>query len=266
MRVFIASVREPVADAETAGADVATSDLYQGSLDAYADLLKAPYARWLHADQALVEGRQGGGLGREQAGDDGAAAWPELSVVDGLERRAEPLFLTCTNGRRDACCAKWGRPMAHAMADAAGEAAWQTSHLGGHRFAPTLLVLPHASQYGWLEPEEAAPLVRAHRRGHLYRLDRFRGHTGLPRPVQAAAAFLRERLDARALDALAPVELVRCGEDDRSIWRVRFRVGEGLYDVRVAREEGERLPASCDAAPEVATRFVLRAYGLVQDA
>lgn len=162
-----------------------------------------------------------------------------------------PIFLTCTNGRRDACCAKWGREMARAMSEAVGNTAWQTTHLGGHRFAPTLLVLPHGSQYGWLEPEDAGPLVDAHRRGCLYRLDRYRGHVGFRRPVQAAAVFLRERVGCRALDALAFVGVT--AEDKTS--RVRFRFEAQTYEVQILHEEGETIPLSCGADPEPTERL-----------
>jgi len=168
------------------------------------------------------------------------------------DRRTEPIFLTCTNGRRDACCAKWGRAMASALAGAAPRHAWQTTHLGGHRFAPTLLVLPHGSQYGWLEPNDAEPLVAAHRSGRLYRLDRYRGHVGFPRPVQAAAVFLREQLGRRALDALTRVHTAENGRSSR----VRLGGDGRTYDVTIRHEEGEPMALSCGAAPKSTPHFM----------
>src|SRR5579859_6765790 len=44
----------------------------------------------------------------------------------------ERVFLVCTNGRRDKCCAKFGPPIYAQVARAAGESAWQTTHIGGH--------------------------------------------------------------------------------------------------------------------------------------
>ena len=173
--------------------------------------------------------------------------------------RSEPIFLTCTNGRRDACCAKWGRAMAGAMSAAAGGQAWQTTHLGGHRFAPTLLVLPHGSQYGWLEPDDAGPLVEAHRRERLYRLDRYRGHVGFKRPVQAAAAFLREQIDCHTQGALS---VVRATTDDETS-RVRLRTAAKTYDVQILHEEGETLALSCGGAPEPTERLTPTGYRVV---
>lgn len=175
-------------------------------------------------------------------------------------RCSEPLFLTCTNGRRDACCAKFGRELAKTMTDSASTIAWQTTHLGGHRFAPTLLVLPHGSHYGWLDAGEAASLVEAHRRGRLYRLDRYRGHVGFSPPVQAAAVFLRKSIECRDLGTLSLLEAV---QEDRSAWRVHFRTNDREYEVRVVQEEGETMPVSCGKAPELTSRFVLDGCHLI---
>ncbi|MCB0115863.1 MAG: hypothetical protein KDD84_17300 [Caldilineaceae bacterium] len=117
------------------------------------------------------------------------------------QRWVEPIFLVCTNGKRDRCCAKWGLPLYRHMAAAAPGQVWQTTHIGGHRFAPTLVCLPESVTYGWLDLEDAAPLVQAHRVGNLYRLDRYRGRSTYAAPVQAAEAFLRAETGVLALDA-----------------------------------------------------------------
>jgi (2Fe-2S) ferredoxin len=190
-----------------------------------------------------------------------------------------PIFLTCTNGRRDACCAKWGREMASAMTEAADHEAWQTTHLGGHRFAPTLLVLPHGSQYGWLEPDDAEPLVKAHQAGRLYRADRYRGHVGFSRPVQAAAAFLRDEIDDHRLEALALVRATRgAGTTEHQVpghepsggtaslattSLVRLRVGTTTYEVEVRHEEGQAVPSSCGADPTPSERLTPVRYQVI---
>jgi len=77
----------------------------------------------------------------------------DTGVPDGFTPHADPLFLVCTNGRRDACCAERGRPLANALHDAFPELTWETTHLGGHRFAGAMLVLPSALSYGRIGPE-----------------------------------------------------------------------------------------------------------------
>jgi hypothetical protein len=66
---------------------------------------------------------------------------------------ADPLLLVCTHGRRDRCCALDGRALTKALVDAGEPHVWESSHLGGHRFAPTALVLPTGYLYGRLDAE-----------------------------------------------------------------------------------------------------------------
>jgi hypothetical protein len=166
-----------------------------------------------------------------------------------------PLLLTCVNGQRDACCAKWGRPVAQAALGAAPDAAWQTSHLGGHRFAPTALVLPHGTHYGWLRPDDVPDLLAAHRDDQLYDLDRTRGHVYLPRPVQAACLALRRRL---GLTDLGAVQEATAGERGDGTWTVRVTADGQVHTARVHQDERTvAFPHSCgsdETKPDVAWR------------
>jgi hypothetical protein len=168
---------------------------------------------------------------------------PDVLRAVGDDADPEPLVLTCVNGRRDACCAKWGRPVAQASIEAAPDAAWQTSHLGGHRFAPTALVLPHGTHYGWLCPNDMPGLIAAHRRGHLYALDKVRGGVHRQRPVQAACLALRARLGSPQIDAVRGTE-AECHDGG---WTVRVQVGAHTHTahVRQREREGAGFPHSC---------------------
>ncbi|HET6963856.1 MAG TPA: sucrase ferredoxin [Acidimicrobiales bacterium] len=58
--------------------------------------------------------------------------------------------LVCTHGRRDVCCGSQGTDLALQLAAAGAPEdvhLWRTSHTGGHRFAPTFIVLPQGT--GW---------------------------------------------------------------------------------------------------------------------
>ena len=140
-----------------------------------------------------------------------------------------PLFLACTHGKHDACCAELGRPLASALAAVAPEETWEVSHIGGDRFAPNVLVLPHGLYYGRLLPSEAASFVAAHRDGRLD-LEHLRGRSSYPFAVQAAEIHLRRHLDHHAVGPLVLVSRARVDEettvvfglDDRR-WTVRIR-------------------------------------------
>jgi hypothetical protein len=104
-------------------------------------------------------------------------------AYDGFLREA-PLFLVCTNGRRDRCCARNGFPVYQVLAHHAGRSAWQCTHLGGHRFAATAAFLPHGICYGRIDPSDAATLVDAHENGHIF-MPRYRGRSCYDPFVQA---------------------------------------------------------------------------------
>ena len=69
----------------------------------------------------------------------------------------------CTNARRDVCCAVRGRPVALEAAAARPGQVWECSHTGGHRFAPTAVVLPHGQTWARLTPELAVDRPRRRR-------------------------------------------------------------------------------------------------------
>jgi hypothetical protein len=136
---------------------------------------------------------------------DAPADLPGLDL-DGDRRLAphgRPLFLVCTHGRHDACCAERGRPLARALAQTAPDDTWEASHIGGDRFAGNVLVLPEGLYYGRVSPESAGALVAAHRRGDV-ELDHLRGRCSLPFAGQAAEVFLRRHLGITAYDAVRP--------------------------------------------------------------
>jgi len=124
----------------------------------------------------------------ELLGLDLTAALTSADSATGPQR----LALVCTNGKRDQCCAVRGRPVAAAIA-AAGWDTWECSHLGGHRFAATIMLLPTGDMFGWLDPESASEILRRFDAGQLV-LSNYRGRCGQPAEVQAALHIAAVRL------------------------------------------------------------------------
>jgi hypothetical protein len=63
-------------------------------------------------------------------------------------------LLVCAHGRRDVCCGSLGTELALQLG--AGESRpgtrlWRTSHTGGHRFAPTFIVLPQGTAWAFAD-------------------------------------------------------------------------------------------------------------------
>jgi hypothetical protein len=161
-----------------------------------------------------------------------------------------PLALVCGHGRRDACCARLGRPLYDALREELGpESLWLSSHLGGHRFAPNLLWLPDGLLFGRVE---SAGLVRE-LRGNRLPLARLRGRTTFPPEAQAVEIAVRAR---SGLTGLRDIELVSAENG-----RVRLATPTGEVEARVDVESGPALPPSCGATPERADRYIVTSIG-----
>lgn len=160
----------------------------------------------------------------------------------GLSRSAEPVFLTCTHGRHDRCCAERGRPVAAALARSQPGHSWEVSHIGGDRFAGNVLVLPDGLYYGHLGPGTVDGLADRHRAGHLD-LDHLRGRCGYGFAVQAAEWFLRTELGETGLRA---VRLTGSRAAD-GLTEATFDVGDRAWDVAVQRRSGPSELLTCGA-------------------
>jgi hypothetical protein len=115
--------------------------------------------------------------------------------------RQDPLFLVCTNGKRDPCCALWGPQVYSEISHFLSEAVWQTSHVGGHRFAANVIGLPHGIYFGRVRPDQGETLVKSYENG-LLSLDHYRGRSCYSSPAQVAEYFLRRESAILGLDTL----------------------------------------------------------------
>jgi hypothetical protein len=158
----------------------------------------------------------------------------------GFEREEGQVLLVCTNGRRDVCCAERGRPIAAALAAAYPAETWETTHLGGHRFAGAMLALPTGLSYGRVGPESAIEIAGAASSGRLV-VQHLRGRTAYVGAVQAAEVELLDRLGLTGIDAL---ELVGA-EADGAATTVTFRHEGGEASVRVTAIDEPPMRQSC---------------------
>jgi sucrase/ferredoxin-like protein len=114
-----------------------------------------------------------------------------------------PTYLVCTHGAHDVCCAVRGRPLARALPAAGAPVdVWETSHLGGDRFAANVVVLPWGCYYGQV-PEDGGGLVEAHAAGQVV-LPFLRGRAGLAPAAQAAQHHARAELGLLGVQDLPP--------------------------------------------------------------
>jgi hypothetical protein len=157
----------------------------------------------------------------------------------------EPLLLVCTHGRRDRCCALDGRALVGAVVAGSPELApqvWESSHLGGHRFAPTALVLPSGYLYGRLDPATAVEVLKAAACGEMEPL-LCRGRSTWTAEGQVAELAVRRTTGLRETAALhiepaQPHEVLVTATDGRR-W---------VVDIEHLPPAAPR-PASCGADP-----------------
>jgi Sucrase/ferredoxin-like len=160
-----------------------------------------------------------------------------------------PVLLVCTNSRRDVCCAVRGRPVALESSSRRPGQVWECSHTGGHRFAPTGVLLPHGQTYARISGPSAVLAVDAATRGEVpaelmgTAYDRGRSH--LTPPAQAAESVVRQHIQEPGLLALSTTAAPRRGRDDAWDCQVSHVDGRG-WDVVAVRSPGAQdRPESC---------------------
>jgi hypothetical protein len=97
-------------------------------------------------------------------------------------------LLVCIHGMRDFCCGSLGAALAVTLTNQPlpeGVRLWRTSHTGGHRFAPNLILLPQGTLWAYADERLAQQILT--RSGPIDQVvEHYRGCAGLPGPqVQA---------------------------------------------------------------------------------
>lgn len=178
----------------------------------------------------------------------------ELTLDDpGWAQVGEPIYLVCTHGRHDPCCALRGRPVVVAIAEAlAPGRVWECSHVGGDRFAGNVVSLPSGLYLGRVEPEEASAVVELVDSGRVP-VHYLRGRSSLSMPVQAAQHFARTAGGYGGYDAIGDLlprsatpapELAR--DDTEAAWQIVLECPAGDVNVTVRRTSvGEPAQLTC---------------------
>ena len=204
--------------------------MLQESVDDPAELLRLPWTALREGDLAAVQ-----------------AADPQL------ERSQVPVLLVCTNSRRDICCALRGRPVATGCSEQRPGRVWECSHTGGHRFAPTGVLLPHGQSFARLSEASAVAVVDAAARGEVplellgAAYDRGRSH--LTPAAQAAESTVRAQILEPRLLALSTTAAPLQGHEDAWACQVTHVDGRHWDVVAVRESGGEDRPESCGKAP-----------------
>lgn len=215
---------------------------------------KGPFGAFSRREYDVRRDDLAASLERLAAG--GLAGAEEISGPDGQRD-----ILVCTHGARDACCGKFGYRLFLEMSASAGPLheiheplrVWRSSHLGGHRFAPTLLDLPSGRMYGRMTDGDAATVLGGGAALVARLSSIYRGRCALPE----AAQIVERELWARA-GATFELAALRWQVDEVVAgWCVRIdaeRVGAPPLSMtaQVIRADIDAVetPASCGRDPE----------------
>jgi len=99
-----------------------------------------------------------------------------------------PTIICCTDSRRDACCARNGFSTYKALVAIADPGRFnivQATHIGGCRFAASLVIMPQRQRYGRMTAGLAPAFLAALERGEVF-LPAYKGRSGQPEPAQVA--------------------------------------------------------------------------------
>ena len=220
-----------------------------------------PFAAYEKDDLLVPEGEVVLAVEALLAGPDGTSSLAHYRQDTGSVREV----VVCTHGSRDVCCGKFGYPVYDLLrrrhAARGRLRVWRTSHIGGHRFSPTLLELPEGRYWGHLERGVAGDLVT--RGSPPFGFARFyRGWAGLGSPYEQIAE--REILTREGWGwsgYLKEGEVLRTDESgDRAEVRIGYRSPDGsiagAYEAVVEADDTVMTLANSGADPlEEVTRY-----------
>ena len=233
-RAKILFIRRPQGDGKNFYIALTNQDepkIYHAELDDYADLLALDVAG-LAADSApRIKGREMTPIGE--------------------------LYTVCANGRHDPCCATYGTPVYQAFADQAGrDRVWQTTHIGGHRMAATLIAFPQGIVYGHVDPHDVESLLMNHRAGYIL-THKYRGRgcyashnlrEAAHLAAAAAEAVIREDSRQYGIDDLRLTAVTDLNDGRR---RVSFRGAKGgVFNADVGTRMSAPRQTSCGDEPK----------------
>jgi hypothetical protein len=164
-------------------------------------------------------------------------------------RRSDGIVVAvCVHGRHDQCCATRGRSVAALLRQDDPDAVWECSHIGGDRFAATMLLFPHGINYGWADTLDARQMVDEYRAGRVV-LPGLRGRSAFRFLEQSAQHAARRTFGDLRVDAYEPIESIR--SPDRS-WKVLLADPAGQISVELTETVTEPLYSNCAATVPLA--------------
>ena len=164
-------------------------------------------------------------------------------------------FVVCTHGKRDRCCAKYGRPLYDELRrEAESGWVWQSTHVGGDRFAGNVVVLPaRALLRAGRARRRLGLLLAEHAAGRIW-LERYRGRCRLH--LSGAGGGAGRAGGTRAGGHRRPRRRRLARRTGRAGASASRDAGARVHEVDVAEEPASRSTSPAARRPPHARRYV----------
>lgn len=171
------------------------------------------------------------------------------NIVTNSNRSETPLILVCTHNSYDACCGKLGNEVFQYIFAESGFEVWQTTHLGGHRFAANILFLPNGIYYGRVDKSDFEILKSDFMKNRMT-INNLRGRSFYEKYTQAADYYLRLKIGNVDIHSLHYISSVH---SDENIICVNFMILHTGVRYKVIIEE---LPGILEICPGCNDRYI----------
>ena len=102
---------------------------------------------------------------------------------------------------------------------------WESSHLGGHRFAATMIDFPSGRVYGRMTPDEIPRFLESRKQGQVYG-SAYRGSIFLPELEQVAEAHVQHYCSVQQLDCQVKIKNLEQLREDKFRCTAAFEINK----------------------------------------
>lgn len=170
----------------------------------------------------------------------------------------DPFFLVCTNGKKDKCCAKFGLPVFKFFESFNTDVpVWESSHVGGDRFAANVVAMPYGIYYGHVAVEDVGHILVRTLLKKIYK-NNYRGLSRRSFFEQSIECFIRDYLKNYDIDFDIHIHLTEHSEE---CYKVEVKTNNQYTFIMELIRESIPYPhlLTCHAKkPENITKFRLK--------